>query len=622
MGMVPSGNPAWDRESAGVPTRDVRAERVRAQLAKITSSAKFASSERLRDLIEYIINEALQGRNDRIREYDLAIAVFHRPASFDPQLDAIVRVEMGRLRARLREYYTEEGQSDPILIQIRPRSYEPVFVFRGGSQTTVDAERRPVRWRFPWPAVAVVIFLTGFGGVWLTRHPVGKQKAPPISAVNGTAQKLPSIVVLPFTSLGTNENQGGLTDGFAEDLIDLLTHVEGLRVISPTSSLRAGLEKRTTQHLVERFGVDYALSGSVRTSRDELTAIVRLTDLQTGFIRWSKRYEIPQRQLGELTSDVLQQVAGLLQLHVPEAHMPRGHYENEQNLDSYFRGLATAGYMNAEFLRKSVGHLERAAQSNPNCARIHALLAKSLTRSALLGEIPPLDAMQRAKAAAARSLMIDDQYSHAHAAMALVKGFYDWEWKEAEREFQTAIRLDPNDVGIREEYILGYLVPQGRLGEALSQLERSRSVDPLSPNVAAETGLVHFFRKDYEKAIISLAKAVELDQRFQGASIFPTNGSEARLVMDAWRRGVEKDKVRYHLAHLRQRSKVQYVSGVRFAALHVVLGERSSAIEWLERAVEQHAPELAFLKANPIWTDIHYDPRFSRVLDRLGLDTN
>ena len=205
---------------------------IREQLVRILNSGPFHQSQRRQRFLEYLVNEALAGRGDRLKGYNVALEVFDRSETFDPVFDPVVRIEAARLRDKLREYYAADGQSDPILIDLPKGSYTPQIEFRHEGV----------------PQLA-------------------RRRAPPTQEASST---VPSVAVLPFDDLSVDHNLGYLGDGVAEDLITALSRFPDLAVVARSSSLAYKGKAVDIRQVGRELGVGYVVEGSVRKDRDKI----------------------------------------------------------------------------------------------------------------------------------------------------------------------------------------------------------------------------------------------------------------------------------------------------------------------------------------------------------------
>ena len=227
-------------------------EAIRAQLGRILHSGSFAKARRRQQFLEYIVNETLAGRSDRLTGYSIALEVFGRPETFDPIVDTVVRVEAGRLREKLREYYRAEGQSDPVRIDLPKGTYRPQIEFR---------QEGLANWR---------------------------QKQPSTQEVSST---VPSVAVLSFDDLSADQNLGYLGDGVAEDIITALSRFPDLVVVARTSSFTYKGKAVDIRRIGKELGVGYVVEGSVRKNGDRLRIVAQLIDTKNGEHVWAERFD-------------------------------------------------------------------------------------------------------------------------------------------------------------------------------------------------------------------------------------------------------------------------------------------------------------------------------------------
>ena len=226
---------------------------IREQLARILKSGPFHQSQRRQRFLEYVVNETLAGRGERLKGYNIALQVFDRPETFDPTVDPLVRIEAARLRDKLREYYEADGQNDPIRIDLPKGSYAPQIEFRHQSA----------------PQIA-------------------REKGPPTHEVSPT---VPFLAVLPFDDLSADQNVGYLGDGVAEDVITALSRFPDLVVVARSSSFAYKGKAVDVRQVGKDLGIGYAVEGSVRKDGDKLRIVAQLIDAKTGEHVWAERFD-------------------------------------------------------------------------------------------------------------------------------------------------------------------------------------------------------------------------------------------------------------------------------------------------------------------------------------------
>jgi len=257
----------------------VPARAVFEQLARIVSSPMFISSARLCRFLTHIVNRTVKRDADSLKEFSIAMEVFDRTFEYDPNIDAIVRVEARRLRAKLKAYYEQEpGKGDSVLIGLRPGSYVPVF-------RLLD-----------------------------TRPRKEQQKVGAETKVTAA-----SVAVLPFVNMSPEPEQEYFCDGMAEEIINSLTHVEGLKVISRTSAFQFKGMSVDVREVGRRLDADLVIEGSVRKSGDQLRITAQAIQTESGYHLWSETFGRELKDVFAIQEELAQSVVGLLRRHIPSA---------------------------------------------------------------------------------------------------------------------------------------------------------------------------------------------------------------------------------------------------------------------------------------------------------------
>jgi TolB-like protein len=226
---------------------------IREQLVRILNSGPFHQSQRRQRFLEYLVNEALAGRGERLKAYNVALEVFERPETFDPITDPLVRIEAARLRDKLREYYGTDGQSDPIHIDLPKGTYTPQIEFRHE-----DAPR------------------------------IARREAPPTQEGSSS---VPAVAVLSFDDLSADQKLGYLGDGVAEDIITALSRFPDLVVVARCSSCAYKGKAVDMRQVGKELGVGYVVEGSVRKDGDKLRIVSQLIDTKNGEHVWAERFD-------------------------------------------------------------------------------------------------------------------------------------------------------------------------------------------------------------------------------------------------------------------------------------------------------------------------------------------
>ena len=312
---------------------------IREQLVRILNSGPFHQSQRRQRFLEYLVNETLAGRGERLKGYNVALEVFDRPETFDPTVDPLVRIEAARLREKLREYYGTDGQGDPIHIDLPKGSYTPHIEFRQGAtvpERPIASDRdtesaiapiatmgpssmarsrpeRRLRWQMAVAALALILVL-GAAGAWLTHDlwlpaPETAAEDPALAVPPG-----PAIAVLPFVNLSGDPKQEYFSDGLTEDILTELSRARDLRVLARNTTFQYKGKAVDVGKLGRELKVRYVLEGSVRRTDDRLRVTAQLIDTETGTHIWADRYDRDMADVflvqDEIVNQIVARIAG------------------------------------------------------------------------------------------------------------------------------------------------------------------------------------------------------------------------------------------------------------------------------------------------------------------------
>ena len=316
--------------------------------------------------------------------------------------------------------------------------------------------------------------------------------------------------------------------------------------------------------------------------------------------------------------------------------------ENVEAYRFYLKGRYHWNKFHPSSLRRAIEYFEQAIEIDPTYALAYAGLADSYYRVANV-YAPTRDAMPKAKAAAMKALEIDETLSEAHAALGLIRMFYEWDWSGAKEEFEQAIEISPNNAMAHQRFAL-YFNLFGRFAEAMRELELAFAMDPLSPQVYWSFALSFFLGRRDEQAIEQIQKTLDLDGNYQPAlyllgRVYIELGQLAKAIATfkkvlalndaplflaalghAYARAGKHQDARNVLNDLQGQSKQRYVSAYSIALIHLALGDKNQAFSCLEEAFENRCEMMTWLKVDPAFDSIRADLRFANLLRRVGLD--
>jgi serine/threonine-protein kinase len=583
--------------SGGVPEQAVLVE-----LEKILASVSFLNSDRLRRFLRFAVRMAIQGTPDQLKEYTLGLAVFDKDQSFDPRLDAIVRVEAGRLRTRLKQYYQSEGEGDPLIIDLPKGSYIPSFIVQKNAK---EDSPRP-------------------------------------------SYSLNSIAVLPFQDHSPNRDEEYFCDGMTEELINALTKVRGLSVVAWTSASQLRGESQDVLGVAEQLKVGTMLAGSVRKAGSRLRITVQLIGTADGRYLWSEIYDRELQDVFFIQEEISQAIVAKLKVQISDGqtkHLVRRYTENFEAYNLYLKGRYQWNRRSERSLRRGIDYFEEAIALDPGYAPAHSGLADSYSLLGNYGVLPAKKVKAKALDAAQRAVAIDPTLAEAHTALAHVRATYCWDWPGARVEYQTAISLNPVYATAHHWYAITYLAPLGLLDAAFSQMEKAEELDPVSLSIKRDMAVILIDSRQYEEAVEQSKAAISLDRGFHGAYWALGLAYEGLLryedAVDAFLKGLElapdtprllgvlghayglsgqRIRAEEVLARLNELANRIYVSPFDFALVNLGLGHLESFFEWLELAYRSRSYELVSMRVDPKFDPVREDPRFVRMLRRLGLE--
>lgn len=619
---------------------------IEAELERILRSRGFAAAERLSRLLRFTVEQAMAGGGNRLKEYHLGVALFERPDDFDPRIDPIVRVEVSRLRARLKEYYEGEGREDPIFIEYPRRSYAPVFrqpnreeaaeasvTVESPAAATPGGRRRPVIWWWVGAGVAALAVVALV--IW------GLRRSPPM------ANEDPSVAVLPFVDLSPGHDQEYLSDGLTEEIINALSKVAGLRVVARTSTFAFKGRAADVREIASRLNVSAVIEGSLRKDGDRLRVTAQLINGPDGYHLWSETYEVRSTSVFQLQDDISRAIANTLGQRLGRragAAVASAARVNSDAYHYYLKGRYFWNRRTQDNFQKALEYFEKAVEIEPGYARAWAGVADCWASFGGYGARPPNEVMPRARAAAEKALALDDTLAEAHTSLGYIRATYEWDWVGAEAEFRRAIELNPNYATAHQWYAVSVLYPQNRLPEAIRETRFAQQNDPLSLIVNTAVGLMSFMSRDFTAAVKQYRRVLEMDPDFymgerslgiallvQGDLPAAIKSLERARMLSNGQSGVlgelgraygeahREAEARRILGLLMAERAQNYVSPETIAQCHIGLGDIDAAFEWLGRAVDEHAGTIAGLAMDPLYDGLRGDARFVKLLRRIRL---
>jgi len=449
-------------------------------LDKVLRSPVFAKSPRQQDLLKYLTRETQAGNAGRLKGYSIGVEVFGRGTDFDPALDAIVRVEVGRLRSKLREYYDQYGRSDEILIELPKGGY----ALRISTQAT------------PQHAEASSV---------LSLKPKSR-----------VVDLKPSLAVLPFANLSADQGQDYFVDGITDSLIFELSKISGLILISRQSSFTYRNSSKSSAIIGQELGVKYLIDGSVQRSGQRVRAIVSLVDAETGVYLWSDRYENNLEELFSLQDQLTLNIIRTLQIKLAQAEGELFGHEGTENVmahDALLRGLECHWKYTPKFIREARQHFERAVALDPEYASAQAWLARTLLFLWVMKWEKDDSLCTRAMQHAQTAVDLNSKLPYALSVLGWAH-LWSRHRDESISACRQAVALDPNNYEALV-FLSMSLSSAGFGEEALFYIEKGRRLNPYSsPFYEFALGQAYFVLEDYDHAIDAFKRGCELSETF------------------------------------------------------------------------------------------------------------
>ena len=482
------------------------------------------------------------------------------------------------------------------------------------------------------------------------RYPSACELKQALEEVTLAPAPVPSIAVLPFANLSADKENEYFSDGLAEDIIDALAKVPGLRVIARTSAFAFRGKDAGVREIGAKLDVGHVLEGSVRRAGSRVRVTAQLIRTADQSHLWSERYDRDMTDIFAIQDDISLAIVERLRMRlVPGRPLVKRPTENLDAYSLFLRGRDCISRATPEWLAKGRECVEQAIALDPSYALAYIGLANYFGVSAVAGFMAGSEAFPRIKSAALTALKLDDTLAEAHAILGAARGMGDFDWAGAERGFQRALELNPASPIVHFHYGANCLRPLGRLDEAVSEVRRALELDPLSMVYNPVLGQLYGVAGQHDLAIAQLRHSMELDPssyvphvwlarvygrmgRLEEAiaaaekacQLSGRNSATMGVLARAYGRAGRRDEARALLEELTIRRRTTYVPPVAMMMAHAGLREFGHVLEWLEKAIEERDVNIIMnLKSDPGTGPIHWiirwHPRFRAALRTMNL---
>ena len=590
-----------------------------------------ADEPSLRRLVELM--DRLGDRTGALRVHDEFTARLR--ADYDLEPSAETHAMMEALRSRPVGAHRRPLHRSPL-----PEANQPASV-QASRDSSPISPAKPARWnRYAMAFCAVVAGLGALAGYALSDSDAG-----PDGAVTSTQSTIdaPALAVLPFVNISADSADEYFSGGLTEEIRDAVSRIEGLRVVARTSSSAFAGTRMDVRDIGRRLGARHVLEGTVRHANDRLKVTAQLVDAGSGYKVWSETYDRKVEDVFLLQEEISRAIANALHSTLvvePSPARRRGPYDVEA-YNLYLKGRFHFNRRSIADAWKAKSFFEQAIARDSGFAQAHAGLAAVFALLPYYRAARPEDVISRAEGAATRAIALDGALAEAHATLAWINFTYKWDWRVAEREFEEALRLNPNHVDALHFYSLYLARVPGRHDRAMELATRAQQLDPLAPFVHTGAGAVFYHGRQYERAVAAHRHALAIDSTYSVARYMVAESylalarpeealRELRLIGQGEIPSGDRGLVLagYALAMLGRRAEAVRMrelaereggSPVIVAILHDRLGDRDEAFKWLERAAEERDPAVVEIRHEPLLASLRSDPRFDRLAARIGL---
>jgi eukaryotic-like serine/threonine-protein kinase len=469
-----------------------------------------------------------------------------------------------------------------------------------------------------------------------------KQALKQAAAASGS--NLPSIAVLPFSNLSGDKENEYFSDGLAEDILNALVKVPGLRVTARTSTLALVGKGQDIRSIAQALNVEYILEGSVRKLGNRLRVTAQLIKASDGYHLWSERYDREMTDVFAIQDEISQAIVETLKLKLSDPPLLNRPTADLEAYNLYLRGRHLSARLNPESVRVAREYFEQALARDPKYALAYAGVGYLLFIEAVWGQSAPRGTLPDAKRALQKALELDEGLAVAHAYLGSVLGYYDYDWAGAEREMKRALELGSTAAEVHFCYAMHFLQPLGRLREAEIEFKRAVEVDPLYH--LAVIGLAeNAYRRDDPDAAITLAKrALDLDGTYyfshwmlglgyflkgrveeavaaveRAAGFSERNPWVLASLRNLYSRAGRNEEATAVLKELEQRAQSGYVAPGVFGIMCLGLGQVEQALDWYEKAIEGRDAIALYLATEPKLGRLRSHPRYQALRRKMLL---
>jgi len=447
----------------------------------------------------------------------------------------------------------------------------------------------------------------------------------------------PSIAILPFSDLSEQGDQGYFADGLSEEILNLLAHIDALRVTARTSSFAMRDKGLTIPEIGASLDVAYLLEGTVRMAGDQLRISTKLIDAKNGFDVWTASFDRTMSEVFAIQDEIAQNVVAALKLELLD-DVPTVRTTDAEAYQIFLQGRKLAAERNQASLRNAQELLQQTLAIDPAYVPAMVELSDVYVNQANVSMLSFDEAFRSARELLERAISMDPDYGPAHAQLGRIKLYYDWNIAGADRDIQKALALDSGDARIINN-AAALASNRGRLQEAVDLYQRAIKLDPIRHNLYINLALTHYKLQQLDAALAAIDKALALSPdaygvHFAKCRILLARGDAVGALTQAseekaewWR--LQGQALALHdlgqtaaAASSLQQLMERHADGwaYQIAETHAYMNDHEQAFVWLDRAYENRDGGLIEMLTDPLLRNLHHDPRWSAFISKMGFN--
>jgi serine/threonine protein kinase/tetratricopeptide (TPR) repeat protein len=482
-----------------------------------------------------------------------------------------------------------------------------------------------------WIAGAAVVLLLSAILFWVWSH---------------QSDAIRSIAVLPFANVSADPNTDYLSDGITESIINSLSPLPNLSVMSRSSVFRYKRPDVDPQAAGRDLNVQAVLVGRVTKRGDQLSVSAELVDTRTNHQIWGDQYNRKLTDVMAIQEEISQEISDKLRVRLTgedKKRLVKRHTENAEAYGLYLKGRYQWNKQTLDGMETGINFFKQAIDKDPRYGLAYAGLADAYALLADYNVLAAKEVMPSAKTAAMKALEIDATIPEAHASLGWAKLTLDWDWAGAEKEFQRSLELNPNYATAHQWYA-DYLTVMGRPDEAQASMKRAQQLEPVSLPISVAMASIFYYTHQNDQAIDQCRRAIVMDPQFVGGHVVlgraneqkgayaeaiaelkqalqlsEGGSSELAALGHVYAQSGDRAEAEKILKELNTRSAQTYVQPIWIAVIQAALGNKEEAFSWLRKAVGDRSVWLIYLRVDPIFDSLRTDARFADLTRQVGL---